>query len=470
MGDKKLGLMSVVSTGIGLVVATSCLLSLCRETAEIGTMFIMSVLVACMLNMCTAASLAELNALMPKLTGGLAQYTLVGLGPFVTIVSMVGGYLICNSLTAPAEGAMFAFALKEITGLDVPAPVFSVGLTVILMLVNLKGVDMFAKIQDVVAFLLIGSLIVLGVVGALGIGSGEQVTQQTTDASLLDGLSLSASAFWLFIGVEFIIPIASEVKNPKKNIPVGMFLSLGVIAMIQIVMIIGLNRYVLLDELANSDSPHILYGVRLFGKFGQIWICIISILAAISTQNSVISSISKICQGMSKMNMLPEVFQKTNKSGAPVVGILFFSAVIMIIEGTGLASTDAISFLILTASVFWMVSYIITHINVLMLRKRLPKAPRSFKTIGGPLIQISGIIGTGYMVFSISSDPAEKLQILGIVGLIFVGLAVYAVAWIKLKMKMPLFKPVELSEVMAMEHPLYYRTHKRKRESKEANH
>ena len=464
MEDKKLGLMSVVSTGIGLVVATSCLLSLCRGTAEIGTMFIVSVLIACMLNMCTAASLAELNALMPKLTGGLAQYTLVGLGPFATLVSMVGGYLICNSLTAPAEGAMFSFALKEITGLNVPAPVFSVGLTILLMLVNLKGVDMFAKIQDIVAFLLIGSLIVLGVVGALGLGSGAQISQKHIDANFLDGLSMSAAAFWLFIGVEFIIPIASEVKNPKKNIPVGMFLSLGVIAVIQVIMIIGLNRYVLLDELGTSDSPHILYGVRLFGKFGQLWIGIISILAAISTQNSVISSISKICQGMSKMNMLPEVFQKTNKSGAPVVGILFFSTVIMIIEGTGLASTDAISFLILTASVFWMVSYIITHINVLMLRKRLPKAPRTFKTIGGPIIQIIGIIGTSYMVLSISSNPAERAKILGIVGLIFVGLSIYAVTWIKLKMKMPLFKPVELSEVMAMEHPLYYKTHKRKRE------
>lgn len=462
MEDKKLGLSSVVSTGIGLVVATSCLLSLCRGTASVGKMFIVSVVVACLLNMSTAASLAELNALMPKLTGGLAQYTLVGLGPFVTLVSMVGGYLICNSLTAPAEGAMFSFAVKEITGLNVPAPVFSLGLTLILMLVNLKGVDMFAKIQDIVAFLLIGSLVVLGIVGALGLGSGEEVEQTAMNTTFLDGLSSSAEAFWLFIGVEFIIPIASSVKNSKKNIPLGMFLSLGIIAVIQIFMIIGLSRYVLFEDLGNSPSPHILYGVKLFGKFGQIWIGIISILAAVSTQNSVISSISKICQGMSKMNMLPEFFQKTNKDGAPVVGIIFFSAVIMIIEGTGLASTDAISFLILTASVFWMVSYIITHINVLMLRKRLPKAPRTFKTFGGPLIQIIGIVGTGYMVLSISPDPAERLKILGIVGLIFVGLSVYAVLWIKLRMKMPLFKPVELKEVMAMEHPLYYKTHMRK--------
>ena len=149
------------------------------------------------------------------------------------------------------------------------------------------------------------------------------------------------------------------------------------------------------------------------------------------------------------------------KSGAPFAGILFFSSVIMVIEGTGLASTGAISFLILTASVFWMLSYIIIHMNVLMLRWRLPKAPRTFKTFGGPLFQIIGIAGTSYMVFMISPDNAERLRILGIVGLIFVGLAIFSAFWIKYRMRVPLFQPLPLNQVMAMEHPLYYKTHKR---------
>lgn len=113
MKENKLGLFSVISTGIGLVVATSCLLSLCRGTSSIGTMFIVSIMAACLLNMTTAASLAELNALMPKLTGGLAQYTLAGLGPSITLVSMVGGYLICNALAAPASSFFLVNPVKK---------------------------------------------------------------------------------------------------------------------------------------------------------------------------------------------------------------------------------------------------------------------------------------------------------------------------------------------------------------------
>lgn len=455
MEERNLGLLSVVSTGVGLVVATSCLISLCGGASTIGTMFVISIIIACGLNMLTAASLAELNALMPNMTGGLAQYTMTGLGYFATLVSMVGGYLICNSLAAPAEGAMFGLVMKNLIQTPVPSWVFSVGLTVILMIVNLRGVDMFAKVQNVIAFALIGSFLLLGVFGAFGISTGEKVVQAGSSASIMDGISMAATAFWLFIGVEFIIPIASKVKEPNRNIPLGMFLSLAVIAVIQIFMVFGLHNYVKWDDLAAADAPHMLYGVNLFGSIGKVWIGMISVLAAVSTQNSVINGISQICMGMSRANMLPGFFGKTDKKGTPVGSIIILSVVIMIIEGTGLASSSAIAFLLLTASVFWMISYVITHINVLVLRKRLPKAPRNFKVAGGPILPLIGIIGNVFMIVNISSDPAERVKILVIVAIIFVILSIYSVLWIRLKMKKPLFKSVPLHEVLAMEHPLY---------------
>ena len=74
--DKKLGLGSVVSISVGLVIATSCLVSLGQGAGTVGVVFIFSMIIACLLNMTTVASLSELNAIMPNTTGGLAQYTL----------------------------------------------------------------------------------------------------------------------------------------------------------------------------------------------------------------------------------------------------------------------------------------------------------------------------------------------------------------------------------------------------------
>ncbi|MDD6444305.1 MAG: APC family permease, partial [Lachnospiraceae bacterium] len=110
MEEKKLGLKSVISVSVGLVIATSCLVSLGQGAGTIGIAFIPAMIIACLLNMTTIASLSELNALMPNTTGGLAQYTLACLGPFPTMISMVGGYLFCNILSCGVEASIFAYA------------------------------------------------------------------------------------------------------------------------------------------------------------------------------------------------------------------------------------------------------------------------------------------------------------------------------------------------------------------------
>ena len=87
MEQKSLGLASVIATGVGLIVATSCLLSIGQGSSAIGTPFIISMTVACAFNILTALSICELNALMPNLTGGMAQFTLACAGPFLTIIT-----------------------------------------------------------------------------------------------------------------------------------------------------------------------------------------------------------------------------------------------------------------------------------------------------------------------------------------------------------------------------------------------
>ena len=108
---KKLGLGSVVSISVGLIIATSCLVSLGQGAGTIGVTFIFAMVIACILNMTTVASLSELNALMPNTTGGLAQYTLACMGPFPTIISMVGGYILCNVLSCGVEASIFSYAM-----------------------------------------------------------------------------------------------------------------------------------------------------------------------------------------------------------------------------------------------------------------------------------------------------------------------------------------------------------------------
>lgn len=465
MSEKKLGLPSVIAAGVGLIVATSCLLSLGQGSGTLGTSFIISMIIACILNILTALSIAELNALMPNLTGGLAQYTLACMGPFVTLIAMVGGYIACNTIVASAECAMFGNTINSVLpGIGIPSSAYCIALLVVLILINLRGVDMFAKIQNFVAYGLIISLTLMGIIGIFKIGTGDVIVQEAAlTSNFSDITSFCGLAFFLFIGCEYIVPISNQVKNARKNIPLGMILSLLIVCIMQIILVLGFKNYVNWSDLAGSTTPHVLYGMALLGKWGTAWMAVVSILAVTSSVNTVISALAYICAGMAKISLLPSVFMKTNKSGAPYVGILTIGGVMILVNGTGLSTSDQLSFLILTGSVFWMISYVISHINVLVLRHRLPKAPRTFKVPGGIILPILGVIGDLWMIYNIDSNPDTRMKIYKVCLIIFVVLAVYTVAWIKCVLKRPMFKAIPLEEVMAMENSLYQVYHNPKR-------
>ena len=436
MEDKKLGLGTVVSISVGLVVATSCLVSLGTGAGTLGITFVLAMVIAMMLNMTTVASLSELNAIMPNTTGGLAQYSLAALGPFPTIISMVGGYLICNTLSCGVEASIFSFSVTSLVGDAIPSLAYTGIMVALVLVANLFGVDLFAKIQNIVAALLIGSLVIMGLIGAFGMGTGTEIEQPLVlNSNINNIISMTAVAFWLFIGAEYAIPVSKDVKNAKRNVPLGMMLGLLVVCIMQTIMIFGFHNYTPWAELKDSAAPHLLYGYYLLGDFGKIWMVLVGALAVISTQNSTVNSLASICQGMAKMNMLPHIFAKTNKHGMPWFGQVFVSVSIFIFAALSNNSADAINFLILAGSVFWMISYILAHIDVLVFRKRLPKVPRSFKVPGGPVIPIIGIVGTTLMVLGISSDPVERMKIWLLTGVTFVVLGIYAFFWIKYRMK-----------------------------------
>mgnify|MGYP004547586657 FL=1 len=461
--DRTLGLRSVVSISVGLVIATSCLVSLGQGAGSIGVVFIGAMVIACLLNMTTVASLSELNALMPNTTGGLAQYTLACLGPFPTLISMVGGYLICNIMSSGVEASIFSYAMASTIHLPIPSILYTLVMTIVVMIANLYGVDMFAKIQDLVAFLLVGSMLIMGIIGMFGLGTGAMVQQPySMVSSWKEVVSMVAVAFWLFIGAEYVIPVSKNVKNAKRNVPLGMMIGLALICLVQSIMVLGFHNYTPWGELEASAAPHLLYGENLLGTAGKIWMTFVAALAVVSTQNSTVNGLAGICQGMAKINMMPRIFEKTNKHGVPFFGVIFVSVFIFVFAALSDGSSEAISFLILVGSVFWMISYIFAHLDVLILRHRLPKAPRSFKVPCGPLFPCVGIAGTVYMILNISTDPTERMMIWMVTGITFLVLGIYSFFWIRIKMKMPVFKSVPIQKVMAMENSMYYTIRKRR--------
>ena len=450
---KKFGLPTAISIGVGLIVATSCLLSLGLGIGLAGNGFVLSMLIVLVLNAFLAISFGELHALMPNMDGGLGQYTKVGLGPVISIVSTLSAYGIVNLLAASVEIAMCGMVLSSVFFPMIPAPVISVALLAILTFVNYRGIDLFARIQNVVVFLLLASLILMSIISFFKLGTGMVIPASEQTAPPVQGfggaVSLSALAFWLFIGIEFVIPVAKNMKNAKRNVPLAMILGISILFVIQSFLGMGMKNYVSLDVLSSAELPHMVFAGNLLGRAGEIWMGIVSILAGVSTVNTVLGSIPRVFQGMAENDLLPKSFAKTTKRDVPLVGLLILSVGNAVLIISGLTQTSGLVNMLLAASCFWLTSYILVNITVLVLRKRYPNHPgrnKKLTLLGIP--QIVCIIGDIYMIWNIAEGDARS-TIYKIFLVILAVLIAFAVVWVKVIKKEPMFKPATIEEVEA---------------------
>jgi amino acid transporter len=445
MTQKKIGLGSGVAICMGLIVATSCLVSLGQGTGLAGRGFILPLVIVAILNAFVALSFSELHNMMPNATGGLGQYMLVGLGPWASIVSNISAYVLVAFFALSVELAMCGIVLNGLIPF-IPAPVFSVFIIVALFIVNLFGVNLFSKVQNVTVALLIGSMFVMGALALMRLGTGAAIPDAAREVapmrSIGELITLSALAFWLFIGVEFIIPTAKDLRNPRRNVLLSMLLALFILLIVQAVLGVGMSDYVSLTTLQTSDMPHVEFARSLFGKGGEIWMAIVSVLASVSTVNTLLPSNGKILEGMAQEKMVPRVFTRLNKKGVPYVGMLLIVVIVTAMLVTGYVNSNGLINMLLAGSCFWLVSYILTHINVLVLRRRYPNAQRNRKLTFGGIPQILGILGNVYMIWNISSDPEGKIAIYKVFFVMFILLALYAFIWVRAARKTKPFEPM----------------------------
>lgn len=454
MKEKKLGLGSGVAVCVGLIVATSCLVSLGTGMGLAGKAFIIPLFIVMILNAFIALSFGELHHLMPGVDGGTGQYLLTSFGPVPSIIGNVSAYVITMVLASTAELAMCGVVLCQLFFPNIDPRIVSLVVLAFFFVVNCFGVDVFSKVQNLVVILLIGSMILFGVFGSLGLGTGEMIpaAQQSTPAITGIGplMSLSALAFWLYIGVEFVIPVAKEMKNPKRDVLLSMILGLVLLFVVQAILGNGMANYVDLSVLAAdpNGTPHMTFAENLFGTPGKYWMGVVTILAAVSTMNTVYVSTSKILQGMAEEGMMPKILSKTNRHDAAVNGLILMGALDAILLISNIAMTGGITFVILAASCFWLVTYILIHAAVLVLRRRYPNAPRNKKLLFAGIPQIIGILGNVYMIWFIA-DGDTRIKIFEIFGVLFALLIAYSFVWTCGVMKAKPFKPVDLDVINA---------------------
>ena len=111
-------------------------------------------------------------------------------------------------------------------------------------------------------------------------------------------------------------------------------------------------------------------------------------------------------------------------------------------------SKDVLLLLVISSATIWLLTYIVAHVDVLILRKKYPQFHRPFKTLFYPIPQLIGIIGMGYALFNNSPTP-EMTRTVYTNAALFLGItALYAFFWVLFKMKKGLFETEGIEQAL----------------------
>lgn len=444
---RTLGFWQTFATGVGLVVASSTLVSLGNGFGLGGPAFIIPAFAAVVISILIALSYAELANMIPG-AGMVGDYTAPALGRLAAIFAVLGGYIVLSFAAGAAESLVAGVSINSLLP-AVPPVVVAGAIVVVFFIVNMLGVELFGKTQVLLTSILMATIAILGIVGLLGLGGGTPLSNVSFNPAGWGQLSQMVTlGIWLYIGIEFVCPMSEEIRNPERNIARAMIIGLVVIFVADMLFGLAMVRYTDSEALATSTTPHILGAEGIAGQVGLVWVSAMTMLAAASTIDTLIAATPRMLYGLAREGMLPRIFAYINpRFRTPWVSIC--AVTLLIASPLALAITiDTIITLILIAAVTWLLSYIIAQVDVMVLRRKYPDARRPFKTPLYPVPQVLGIAACLYMIFSVHPDPATRNTIWLFAGLSALAILVYTVVWLKFVKKLPLFKPVPLDEEM----------------------
>lgn len=463
------GFPTALATSVGVVMASPVILTATTGFSIGGSTFVLAMLIAFCLMLAQASTFAEAATLLPT-AGSVYDYIACGCGRFLAITGTLSAYMLVHVFAGTAEtilsGVMATVNFPGLHGvLAAHNATWAVGVGLVLLfaVLNYFGVTAFARVEVVLTFCMWTTLMIFS---ALGLAMVAKVPLQglfgvsSVGNGLGTVLSLVGLAMFMFLGVEFVTPLAPDLRNAQRSIPRAMFVGLCLVSLCMLMWGAAVQRQVPNTPVDPKGLVHLLetpdaipaFAEQLLGPVGRIWIGIAFLLAGAATINTLMAGMPRILYGMAVDGALPKAFAYLHpKYRSPVVGIAVSALIpiahVIYIRG----DLDRILPLVLAAVCAWGTAYLMVNLSVVLLRLRRPELSRAYRSPLFPLPQIVASAGILVAIVYITPPNMNPRDIYIPFGAMLGLTALYALVWTVFVQRRPLFEPAGVEQVMAEE-------------------
>lgn len=322
--------------------------------------------------LCGALTYAEIGSRYP-VTGGYYKVFAYAYHPSIAF-SINCIILISNAASLAAVALIGSGYLSQVffnePATDVTKALIATGAVIMFYGVNLMGLRMSAKTQTILMIIKISMIVFL--VAALFVPSAYNSdpvkTSAPTDVSWMTwiqsfGLSLIAVSF-TYGGYQQTINFGSEVKEPSRNIPRGIFMGIAIIISLYLLVNFSYYKIIGFDRLQQEKEIATIVAGKVFGQTGANVFSGLLFLSVLAYVNVLLMSNPRVMYAMSDDGTLPAIFKrKSEKKDVLVVSLTVFAALCIIILFFAQTFEAILNFTIFldcfgmaasAASIFWL--------------------------------------------------------------------------------------------------------------------
>lgn len=340
-GKRKLSLFDITMIVIGLVIGMG-IFRTAKDAAAASSspawyfgVWILGGLIA----LCGALTYAEIGSRYP-VTGGYYKIFAVCYHP--SLAFAINCIILISNAASLAGVALIGSEYIAPLIFQNPSPftesLISISAIVLFYSVNLAGLHLSSKTQNVLMIIKMGMILVL--IAAIFFPHLYAPTAETiatngntlsTSNLLMFGVALKAASF-TYGGYQQTINFGEEVHNAPKNLPRGIIAGIFIIIALYLCVNYSYYKIIGFEELKTSKSIAAIVAGKMFGESGSFAISILLFVAVLAYVNVLLLSNPRVMYAMSLDGILPSAFKKKDeKKDVIPVSLTVFAAICVIV-------------------------------------------------------------------------------------------------------------------------------------------